>query len=160
MEVWKHQPASASRLGHAQSIRSMNMGMRMPRPGSIKSHARSTFYATIAERQEAEEEAKLMRQDYENDVRGGRGAGSSGPKGSRAWFGRKRGHVVEEVDEKRTSTKKGGKLGNKSKQQVTMVEFDLEKLGYYQSGDRKGEELPVLTRSASSFLVTGLKLLV
>ncbi|KAK5196041.1 hypothetical protein LTR92_003584 [Exophiala xenobiotica] len=164
MEVWKYRPAPSSRLGHAQSIMSvgmgMGMGMRTPRPGSIKSHAGSTFYATIAEREEAEEEAKLMRQDHENDVRGGLGAGYPGSKSGRAWFGWKKGDRVQDVDEKRTSTKKGGKRGNKSKQQITMAEFDLEKLGHYQSGDRKGEELPVLTRSALSFLITGLKLLV
>ncbi|KAK5266342.1 hypothetical protein LTR99_003504 [Exophiala xenobiotica] len=164
MEVWKYRPAPSSRLGHAQSIMSvgmgMGMGMRTPRPGSIKSHAGSTFYATIAEREEAEEEAKLMRQDHENDVRGGLGAGYPGSKSGRAWFGWKKGGRVQDVDEKRTSTKKGGKRGNKSKQQITMAEFDLEKLGHYQSGDRKGEELPVLTRSALSFLITGLKLLV
>ncbi len=158
MEVWKPRPAPASRLGHAPS---MSMGMRTPRPGSVKSHAGSMFYATIAEREEAEEEAKLMRQDHENDVRGGRHTGS-GSKG-RAWFGWKKGHV-EEVDEetitscgKRTA-KKTGKKGKPK--QITMAEFDLEKLGHYQSGDRKGEELPVLTRSALSFLITGLKLLV
>jgi hypothetical protein len=41
-----------------------------------------------------------------------------------------------------------------------MREFDLEKLGHYQSGERKGEELPAVTRGAIGGLVMGLKLVV
>lgn len=154
MEIWKPRPAPATRLGASHRSHSM----RTTRAGSVKSYAGSTFYATIAEREEAEEEAKLMRQEHESDVRGSRPA----TKG-RSWFGRMPGSVQRDdegdADEKRTSGKsRKGKKNNKKS--VTMAEFDLEKLGHYQSGDRKGEELPVLTRSALSFLITGLKLLV
>ncbi|KAJ9640605.1 hypothetical protein H2204_003234 [Knufia peltigerae] len=155
MEIWKPRPAPSTRLGPSHRSHSM----RTTRAGSVKSYAGSTFYATIAEREEAEEEAKLMRREHESDVRAG---GRPATKG-RSWFGRMPGSVShdDEADagEKRTSGKsKKGKKNNKKR--VTMAEFDLEKLGHYQSGDRKGEELPVLTRSTLSFLITGLKLLV
>ncbi|KIW09799.1 hypothetical protein PV08_11900 [Exophiala spinifera] len=155
MEIWKPRPAPASRLGPSNRSHSM----RTTRAGSVKSYAGSTFYATIAEREEAEEEAKLMRKEHENDVRGSRSA----PKG-RSWFGRTPGDVDHDdeadADEKRTTGKSRKGKRHNDKKKVTMAEFDLEKLGHYQSGDRKGEELPVLTRSALSFLITGLKLLV
>jgi len=108
----------------------------------------------LAEREEAEEEAKLMRKTHENDVRGGgaKSPGGGNKSSSRTWFGWKKAFDAEDRDEK-----KGGK--NKTKK-VVVTEFDLEKLGHYQSGERKGEELPVVTRSALSGLVVGLKLLV
>jgi hypothetical protein len=151
METWRPRPAPASRLGLGGS----GLGdTRSLRAGSIKSYAGSAFYATIAEREEAEEEAKLMRKTHENDVRGGgaKSPGGGNKSSSRTWFGWKKAFDAEDRDEK-----KGGK--NKTKK-VVVTEFDLEKLGHYQSGERKGEELPVVTRSALSGLVVGLKLLV
>lgn len=105
---------------------------------SVKSYAQSTFYATIAEREEAEEEARLMRIEHEKDIRGDKKDGNG-----RNWFGK---------------SKKAKQ--DKHKKQIVIGEFDLEKLGHYQSGDRKGEELPGITRNLLSALVMGLKLLV
>jgi len=48
----------------------------------------------------------------------------------------------------------------KKKKAVTMKEFDLEKLGHYQAGARKGEELPAVTRGVVEILISGLKLIV
>ncbi|EXJ83015.1 hypothetical protein A1O3_06832 [Capronia epimyces CBS 606.96] len=141
MEIWKPRPVPASRLGVGG--RGLRDGIRA---GSIKSYAGSVFYATIAEREEAEEEAKLMREAHDRDIRGS----SSKGKGSRTWFGfRKQGASESDESKKRSKTKK-----------IVVSEFDLEKLGHYQSGDREGDELPAVTRSALSMLVVGLKLLV
>lgn len=150
MEIWRPRPAPASRLGGVPSA--------SKRPGSVKSYAGSAFYATIAEREEAEEEAKLMRATHEQDVRG-KGPARGGS--SRTWFGwKKDGQVDEEsgeLGEKPGARKTKGKSKTKK---IVMTEFDLEKMGHYQSGDRQGEELPMVTRSALSGLVVGLKLLV
>jgi len=146
MEIWRPRPAPVSRLG----------GIAAKRPGSVKSYAGSAFYATIAERDEAEEEAKLMRETHEKDVRG---KGTT-KVNSRTWFGWKKDLGQDESDdggEKVGSRKKAKKTKTKK---IVMSEFDLEKMGHYQSGDRQGEELPVVTRSALSGLVVGLKLLV
>lgn len=140
MEIWKPRPAPASRLGSGRS------GLRQAtRAGSIKSYAGSAFYATIAEREDAEEEAKLVWEAHEKNIR----SASSKGKGSRTWFGF------------RTHAGKSGEAEQKSKsKKIVVTEFDLEKLGHYQSGDREGEQLPVVTRSALGALVLGLKLLV
>lgn len=143
MEIWKPRPAPASRLGSA--VRSLHGGRS--RPGSVKSYAGSAFYATIAEREEAEEEAKLMRETHEHDVRGGSSKGKS-----RKWFG-----SGKESDD---SAFDGGRRNKSKTKKIVMTEFDLEKMGHYQSGERKGEELPGITRSALGGLVMGLKLLV
>jgi hypothetical protein len=183
MEIWKPRPAPPSRLGtmpppsihHALGSRTGGT-----RPGSVRSYSGSVFYATIAERQDAEEEAKTMRQNHERDVRGG-GVPSQTGKG-RTWFGRFRqpldspdGDVEQgspEDFEKTTmadatagstsSRKNKSKAKRKAKKpkKVMMSEFDLEKLGHYQSGDRKGQELPAVTRSALGGLVIALRLFV
>jgi hypothetical protein len=179
MEIWKPRPAPLSRYGGPISgARSIFNGAGGPgssvrgpmatRPGSVRSYAGSTFYATIAEREEAEEEAKLMRRTHQEDVRAARSsaaASSSKPKSkskskpSRTWFGRS---ASEETDsssdvERGSSRRKNKKDKNKK---IVMREFDLEKLGHYQSGERKGEELPAVTRGAIGGLVMGLKLVV
>ncbi|KAG9774461.1 hypothetical protein KCU88_g5445, partial [Aureobasidium melanogenum] len=152
MEIWKPRPAPASRLGttSGQSLRTKT------RAGSLKSYTGSVFYATIAEREEAEEEARLMRKAHEKDI------SKRGEKGSRTWFGfRSLTSANDEIDEEKTTTGKRSKSKSKSKtKKVVITEFDLEKLGHYQSGDRQGEQLPVVTRSALSVLVGGLKLLI
>ncbi|EXJ67545.1 uncharacterized protein A1O5_09558 [Cladophialophora psammophila CBS 110553] len=155
MEIWKPRPAPTSRLGTgARSIRT--------RAGSVRSHAGSVFYATIAEREEAEEEAKLMRRTHEADIRAASGSSRSKPKGSRIWFGRLSNSTTDESEEDETSEKKSRKKKNKKAKtkKIVVGEFDLEKLGHYQSGDRKGEELPAVTRGVLGGLVMGLKLVV
>lgn len=112
--------------------------------GSQRSYAGSVFYATLAEREEAEQEAKSMRPTHHKDVH----VKSVGEKQSRRWFGRKE---EKEKKEKKAKTKK---------KQIVMGEFDLEKLGHYQAGDRKGEELPGVTRGVLSGLIMGLRLVV
>lgn len=189
MEIWKTRPAPPSRLGssgppaihHSLSSRSGAM-----RPGSVRSYSGSVFYATIAERQDAEEEAKLMRQTHERDVRGGGGSGGgnlgssqAGQGKGRTWFGRFRqpldssdvdveeGGSAEDFEKANTAgsnkkTKASKKKEKKAKatKKVVVSEFDLEKLGHYQSGDRKGQELPAVTRSALGGLVMALRLFV
>ncbi|KAI1629927.1 hypothetical protein EDD37DRAFT_573039 [Exophiala viscosa] len=145
MEIWRPSPAPASRFGGTTK-----------RPGSVKSYAGSAFYATIAERDEAEEEAKLMRETHEKDVRG-RGTVKMD---SRTWFGWKK-DGEQESDDVEKGGFRGMSKGKKGKtKKIVMTEFDLEKMGHYQSGDRQGQELPVVTRSALGGLVVGLKLLV
>ncbi|KIW97454.1 uncharacterized protein Z519_01038 [Cladophialophora bantiana CBS 173.52] len=155
MEIWKPRPAPTSRLGiGARSIRT--------RAGSVRSYAGSAFYATIAEREEAEEEAKLMRRTHEADIREASGSSRSKPKGSRIWFGRLSNSTTDESEEDETLEKKSRKRKNKKTKtkKIVVGEFDLEKLGHYQSGDRKGEELPAVTRGVLGGLVMGLKLVV
>ena len=123
------------------------MPIWMPRPkapvsqfgGSVKSYAGSAFYATIAEREEAEEEAEEMRKEHEKDIKDARKRKEY--TGKRTWFGKK-----EKVKSK--------------KKQILMGEFDLEKLGTYQAGERKGQELPAVTRGTVGGLVGGLKFIV
>ncbi|KIW23360.1 uncharacterized protein PV07_11567 [Cladophialophora immunda] len=162
MEIWKPRPAPASRLGTAAGPRSIHT-----RAGSVKSYAGSVFYATIAEREEAEEEARRLRRAHEADIRaGGRSSSKSRSKGSRSWFGRSSSDNTtddSEDDDDVAETKKASRRKNKNKnktKKIVMREFDLEKLGHYQSGDRKGEELPAVTRGVLSGLVMGLKLVV
>ncbi|KEF60891.1 uncharacterized protein A1O9_02455 [Exophiala aquamarina CBS 119918] len=187
MEIWKPRPAPPSRLGNTAgppSVYHAALGSRSGlgnRPGSVRSYSGSVFYATIAERQEAEEEAKLMRQNHERDVRG---AGcSQGSKGkARTWFGRFKQPLDSDVEEGGTTSPEDfeksitadtsesardnkAKKKNKNKKpkkpkKVVVSEFDLEKLGHYQSGERKGQELPAVTRSALGGLVMALRLFV
>lgn len=185
MEIWKPRPAPPSRLGtmgppsvhHALGPRTGGT-----RPGSVKSYSGSVFYATIAERQDAEEEAKQMRQTHERDVRGGGDLSQAGKGKGRTWFGRfkqplgsSEGDIEEggPEDFEKTTTAEAATAStssrkNKSKskrkpkktKKVMVSEFDLEKLGHYQSGDRKGQELPAITRSALGGLVMALRLFV
>lgn len=182
MEIWKPRPAPPSRLGTTagpSSVYHNVLGSRTGlgnRPGSVRSYSGSVFYATIAERQEAEEEAKLMRQNHERDVRGG-GYSQGGKGKARTWFGRfkqplndsdvEEGRATSPEDFEKTtaadastsSRKKKNKKPKKTKK-VMISEFDLEKLGHYQSGDRKGQELPAVTRSALGGLIMALRLFV
>lgn len=104
--------------------------------GSIggKSYTGSVLYATIAEREEAEEEVKMMRQIRDQEARG-----------------------------KSTKTSFWGRRAKKQKQQkkqILMGDFDLEKYGHFQAGSREGEELPGAVRGTLELLFTGLKFLV
>lgn len=126
MEIWQPKPTRAmSTFG-----------------GSVagKSTAGSVFYATVAEREEAEEEARTLAEMHEKDIK----RKQPGPKTHRKWF----------------SSSKEKQPKQKKKQQVVMREFDLEKLGHYQSGDRKGQELPGVVRLILSIMVGGLKFVV
>jgi hypothetical protein len=165
MEIWKPRPAPSTRYGGpssgARSVFASNGGTGT-RPGSIKSYAGSVFYATIAEREEAEEEVKLMRRTHQEDVRAAKASAASkaksGSKPSRKWFGR--GATSTGEDSASETERTSSRRKSKKTQKIVMREFDLEKLGHYQSGDRKGEELPAVTRSAISGLVVGLKFIV
>ena len=107
--------------------------------GSVKSYAGSTFYATIAEREEAEEEARLAKEEHDKDVKLAKREGEY--TGNRSWYGKK-----ERVKNRR--------------KRVMMAEFDLEKLGTYQAGERKGQELPAVTRGVVGGLVGALRFVV
>jgi len=104
--------------------------------GSIggKSYTGSVLYATIAEREEAEEEAKLMRQLHKDDTK------NKADKSS--FWGKK------------------SKSNKKKTRKVVVSEFDLEKYGHYQAGSREGEELPGVARGILEFMFVGLKFVV
>ena len=103
--------------------------------GSIggKSYTGSVLYATIAEREEAEEEVKFMKQLREEEAKG--------KSGKKPMWSRK------------------SKSKNKKKQ-IVVGEFDLEKYGKYQAGSREGEELPGVVRGFLEVMFAGLKFLV
>lgn len=126
-----------------------SMGLWSPRPtaprsvfcgsvtGSIggKSYTGSVLYATIAEREEAEEEAKFMRQLHDEELKS--------KSGKTSFWSRK------------SKTKK-----EKEKKQILVGEFDLEKYGHYQAGSREGEQLPGAVRGTLELMFSGLKFLV
>ena len=103
--------------------------------GSVggKSYTGSVLYATIAEREEAEEEAKMMRQLHKDDTKGT----SNKP----SFWGKK--------PKTKTKTK-----------QIVINEFDLEKYGHYQAGSREGEELPGVVRGGLEIMFVGLRFVV
>jgi len=102
--------------------------------GSIggKSYTGSVLYATIAEREEAEEEVKFMKKLREEEARGKSGKTSMWSR----------------------------KAKPKNKKQIVVGEFDLEKYGTYQGGSREGEELPGFVRGFLEVMFAGLKFLV
>lgn len=116
-------------------------------PGSIfgggsiagKSYAGSVLYATLAEREEAEEEARLMRQVHAKDTQDQSKKASTSKK---SFWSRKQ------------------KLEKGQPKKILVSEFDLEKLGHYQSGDREGQKLPGVTRSVLKGMVLLLQFIV
>ncbi len=130
MDVWAPRPTRAPRSAYA---------------GSVVSYAGSKLYATIAEREEAEEEAAQMRKEHLKDVKANRKSAKYAYTGKRTWYGGK----------EKTKIKSKSK-----KKQIVMGEFDLEKLGHYQSGDRKGQELPAVTRGIMAALIGALSFVV
>lgn len=115
----------------------MDLWTASPRPApsvfggqSVKSYTGSVYYATLAEREEAEEEAKLMKMVHQKDIRA-------------------KSKAKPEKVKKSKKTKK-----------VQVAEFDLEKLNHYQGGSRKGQELPVVSRGIVELLVHGLQVVV
>jgi hypothetical protein len=129
MEIWQSRPrAPMSQFG-----------------GSMKSYTGSTYYATLAEREEAEDETKLMSQVRASERR------------SRT---RSMGVESESSGEKKSWYTRGEKTKKTKTKSVTVAEFDLEKLGVYQAGERKGEELPGVTRGLLAAVVWALQCLV
>ncbi|RMZ80232.1 hypothetical protein DV738_g2908, partial [Chaetothyriales sp. CBS 135597] len=108
-------------------------------PAGVKPYTGSNLYATIAEREEAEEEAAELKKEHEKDITDAKR--QKRYTGKRTWYGKKQ--VVKQT-----------------KKRVVMGEFDLEKLGHYQAGDRKGQELPALTRALVGALVGVLRFVV
>ena len=104
--------------------------------GSVsgKSYTGSVLYATIAEREEAEEEAKMMRQLHQDDTK------VTSKKSS--FWGRK------------------SKSKKKKTKQIVVGEFDLEKYGHYRAGSREGEQLPGAVRGGLEIMFVGLKFVV
>merc|ERR1711939_1214978 len=81
-----------------------------------------------------------MEQDHKKDVKESRKLSSTDAKVKKTWYG---------------GTKKT--KADKKKKQIVIGEFDLEKLGHYQAGDRKGQELPPVVRGVMSVLVGTLR---
>ena len=143
----------------------------MPRPkaplsqygGSVRSYAGSTFFATLAEREEAEAETKKMGQEHKKDVRESRkaAAANASAKASRkgrqkTWYGARR-----RSSSTSSCTSESGEEASKRKKsrvkKVTIGEFDLEKLGHYQAGEREGQQLPAPVRVLMETLVAVLR---
>lgn len=122
MEIWQPKPSRAmSQYG-----------------GSVagKSTTGSVLYATLAEREDAEAEARELAEIHERDIRN-----KERRKEHKKWFGKNKAPK------------------NKTKK-VVIKEFDLEKLGHYQAGDRQGQELPGVVRALVSVMVGGLRFFV
>jgi hypothetical protein len=72
----------------------------------------------------------------------------------------------KEVRDQAKKNAKKGFWGRKAKSEkgrpkkILVEEFDLEKLGVYQEGDREGQKLPGVTRSALKALVLILQFIV
>lgn len=133
MDIWTPRPsAPVKRSNYAPSV---------------VSFAGSKLYATIAEREEAEEEAAQMRKEHAKDVKANRKAAKYEYTGKRTWYGARQ--------KVKVSKSKQGK-----KKQIVMGEFDLEKLGHYQSGERKGQELPAVSRGIMASMVACLRFVV
>lgn len=127
MDVWSSRPK--------RPISAFGGSVAGSVAGSIggKSYTGSVLYATIAEREEAEEEVKFMRKLRDEEAKGKAGKSSK-------WH-------------RKTKT-------NKQKKQILISEFDLEKYGHYQGGSREGEELPGPVRGFLEVMFAGLKFFV
>jgi hypothetical protein len=102
-----------------------------------KSYSGSTLFATLAEREEAEEETRLMRQVHDHDLQG----------------------KPAKTDQKRFWRRKPKNMKPAPKK-ILVGEFDLEKLGHYQTGEREGQKLPKVTRSLLKGMVMVLQFVV
>lgn len=117
------------------------------REGSVAGSATgSIFYATFAEREEAEAEAKALAAIHQKDIKN-KSRKRSPEETHRFWFGKSN-------REKKTKFKEG------KKKRVEVAEFDLEKLTHYQSGSREGQKLPGVSRAILRALIGGLKMIV
>jgi hypothetical protein len=110
--------------------------------GSVggKSYVGSVLYATLAEREEAEEEARLMRQVRDRERRDKSETG--GKQKKKKFWGKKQ------------------KSEEEQRKKILVGEFDLEKLSHYQSGDRQGQKLPGVTRSILKGMILLLQFIV
>lgn len=137
MEIWMPKPTRPDRSSWAGSQRSYGTA------------AGGAFYATIAEREEAEEEARAAAKSHKKDMKN-----KPKPRNFTSIS-------ADEVDDEAGRSWYGKSKPKKSKKkQIVIGEFDLEKLGHYQSGSRQGQELPAVTRGALGLLVSSLKFLV
>lgn len=127
MEIWQPKPTPSRAMStYAPSI-------------AGKSTTGSVFYATLAEREEAEEEARELAATHERDIKN-----KERRKQHKKWFG-----GAKAPKEPKSKNKK-----------VVVKEFDLEKLGTYQSGERKGQELPGVVRLTLTVMIGGLKFII
>ena len=99
---------------------------------SVAGSYNGDLFATLAEREEAEQEAQMMSQLKKSK---------------------------STASKKSTKTSKKGKKQSEPKQ-IVIGEFDLEKYGHYQAGDREGEKLPGVTRTTIKALYITLKFVV
>jgi len=142
MDIWSPLNSSSRTLvRRADSVYAGSVA------GSIggRSYTGSTLYATLAEREDAEEEARLMRQLHKKDVSKSKSKNATATTAgkSHGWFGRK------------TKDKKKDR-----KTKVVVSEFDLEKYGTYQAGSREGQRLPGPVRASLEILFASLKFIV
>ena len=109
------------------------------------------YFATFAEREEAEEEAKLMAQ-----LRAAESKERSKKKKSSTTPEKKKGGFFSFVGGKKNQKKPDGKT-----KQIIVEEFDLEKYGHFGPGSsREGEELPGPAKMLVNLLVFGLQIVV
>ena len=108
--------------------------------GSVggSSYTGDKFFATIAEQQEAQQETKLM----ERLKKANQNTKQNASKTPSFW------------------TRKQKPAERKATKQIVIEEFDLERLGRYQTGDRKGQQLPGVTRGVLKMLVYSLQIVV
>lgn len=122
MEIWQPKPSRAlSQYGGSVA--------GMSTTGSV-------LYATLAEREDAEAEARELAEIHERDIKN-----KERRKEHKKWFGK-------------------SKAPKKTTKKVVIKEFDLEKLGHYQTGDRQGQQLPGVVRALVGLLVGGLRFFV
>lgn len=146
MDIWT--PRAGGTIGSPNP--SAGVGRKRGYAPSVVSQAGSKLYATIAEREEAEAEALQMRKEHNKDIKASRKSSKYEYTGKRTWYGAKQKRRLSSAE----------RSGKGKKKQVVMGEFDLEKLGHYQSGARKGEELPAVTRGVMAGLVAMLRFIV
>ncbi|KAE8556868.1 hypothetical protein EYB25_001574 [Talaromyces marneffei] len=110
------------------------------------------YFATFAEREEAEEEAKLMAQIHAAESK----ERNKKKKKNTATPEKKKGGMFSFLGGKKNQDKPEGKT-----KQIIVEEFDLEKYGHFgQASSREGEDLPGPAKMLVSLLVFGLQIVV
>lgn len=108
------------------------------------------YFATFAEREEAEEEAKLMAQLRAAESK------ERSKKKKPSTPENKKGGMFSFLGGKKNRSKPDGKT-----KQIIVEEFDLEKYGHFgQGSSREGEDLPGAAKMLVSLLVFGLQIVV
>lgn len=112
------------------------------------------YYTTFAEREDAEQEAKLMAQIRAEEAKERR------VKKKNTSNKKEKGGFFSFLGGKKNSA--SSKTNNKDKtKQIVVEEFDLEKYGHFDHGSsREGEQLPGVARMLVSVLVLGLQVVV